>query len=169
MGMKIYVVTSGSYSDYGIEAVYTDRDMAQAYANLDDGRSIEEYDADSVVVSSRPLYAKVMYCTKSNKIIRIVTDHLFHVNPKHPDPDSYCGSSFEFTFWCVLSEMTKKDIEKNGKQSSRLLKAAQDRWAKYKNDNIYTLDEPGPIVTVGPDVMAKVFNSVVVRAGGDSE
>lgn len=50
--MKVYVVTSGSYSDYHINAVFTDQKMANAYVeqfnrgDRYDPADIEEWDAD---------------------------------------------------------------------------------------------------------------------------
>lgn len=58
--MKVYIVTSGEYSDYFIEGVFTDRDKARVYCALrnhdihclaysfDDGEAarIEEYESD---------------------------------------------------------------------------------------------------------------------------
>lgn len=42
--MKIYVVTSGSYSDYMINAVFLDKDKAQKYADVLYDACVEEYD-----------------------------------------------------------------------------------------------------------------------------
>jgi hypothetical protein len=46
--MKVYVVTSGCYSDYGIEAVFDSMELAQnfisLYKNVGDLNGIEEYD-----------------------------------------------------------------------------------------------------------------------------
>lgn len=46
----IYVVTSGSYSDYGIEGVFTERELAQsfidAFVNPYEGMDIEEWPLD---------------------------------------------------------------------------------------------------------------------------
>lgn len=51
--MKIYIVTAGYYSAYGIEAVFTERELAEKYCNDNgyfdsiDEYHIEEYDADT--------------------------------------------------------------------------------------------------------------------------
>ena len=61
--MKVYVITSGEYSDYGIEAVCLDKDKAeQICATINDGliraklygdtASIEEYDTDEYEIDS---------------------------------------------------------------------------------------------------------------------
>ena len=46
--MKIYIVTSGSYSDYGIDAVFTDHEKALEFVRIFNGGSynIEEYESD---------------------------------------------------------------------------------------------------------------------------
>lgn len=51
--MKVYVITKGSYSDYGICAVTTDRETAEKlqikYSDCWDSAGIEEYDTDHYV------------------------------------------------------------------------------------------------------------------------
>ena len=48
--MKIYIVTSGSYSDYGIEKVFIDKQKAEEYAEwLEDSNDVEEYETDDDV------------------------------------------------------------------------------------------------------------------------
>ncbi len=64
--MKIYVVTGGSYSDYHIEAVFTTKELAEAFVNGHDKEKnaygndsdieIEEWDAD---VSPKGFFQKV--------------------------------------------------------------------------------------------------------------
>lgn len=41
-----YVVTSGEYSDYHIDGVFSDKDKADFFADKDGDRSVEEYDID---------------------------------------------------------------------------------------------------------------------------
>lgn len=42
--MKVYLVTSGAYSDYGVRAVFTDRKTAELYCAVRDSRNTETYD-----------------------------------------------------------------------------------------------------------------------------
>lgn len=45
--MKIYVVTTGSYSDYRIEKVFTNKDKAEEFAKwCYDSNDVEEYDTE---------------------------------------------------------------------------------------------------------------------------
>jgi hypothetical protein len=47
----IYVVTSGEYSDYGIDAVFTDKSKAELFAEPYEDRIVEEYEADPEIPS----------------------------------------------------------------------------------------------------------------------
>ena len=47
--MKVYVITSGEYSDYGIDAVFTDKALAEEYADRNPSRRIETYEANKEV------------------------------------------------------------------------------------------------------------------------
>ena len=53
--MKVYVVTSGTYSDYMIRKIFLDKDKAEEYKKwLPDSNDIEEYDtSDDDVVDKR--------------------------------------------------------------------------------------------------------------------
>lgn len=42
-----YVVTSGEYSDYHIDGVFSDKEKADFFADKDNDRSVEEYDIDN--------------------------------------------------------------------------------------------------------------------------
>ena len=52
--MKIYVVTAGSYSDYRIEKVFTDKAKAEEYAEwLYDSNPVEEYETEDDLVVNK--------------------------------------------------------------------------------------------------------------------
>ena len=44
--MKVYIITSGEYSDYSIDAVTLDKEEAERMVNVFPQESIEEYDTD---------------------------------------------------------------------------------------------------------------------------
>lgn len=61
--MKVYIITSGEYSDYHIDAVFTDKALAEEYADRDPERRIETYEANKEV----PEPAEVRwYCVNIN-------------------------------------------------------------------------------------------------------
>jgi len=52
---KVYVVTSGEYSDYHIDAVFDSREAAEVYCALGNGNYVEEYDVNTEpAVASTP-------------------------------------------------------------------------------------------------------------------
>lgn len=46
--MKVYIVTSGNYSDYTIRGVFSSMEGAKAYKNTIDDAQIETYDMDTI-------------------------------------------------------------------------------------------------------------------------
>lgn len=74
--MKVYVITSGCYSDYHIDAVTDDKEKAEflklKFSDEYDEANIEEYDTDKYQVEGLPnqLYWKVIVFKKSKPIIR---------------------------------------------------------------------------------------------------
>lgn len=62
--MKIYIATSGCYSDYCIEEVFTDKEQAYIYCALNHCE-LEEYEADRLIMeTSKP--AKDKWCAYFN-------------------------------------------------------------------------------------------------------
>ena len=54
---KVFIVTSGEYSDYGINAVFSTRELAEQYLDTkDDDYGIEEYDLDEPIVKDVKLF-----------------------------------------------------------------------------------------------------------------
>ena len=123
--MTIYVVTSGEYSDYGIEAVFTKPELANAYANLDSTRQVEVYEADSRGARLSVFY--VCYDFIENKI------HSMYETLEKYVGDNYLDefSMKEFRFYVRPSKRLYKDMTEHSTQSKILLKTAQDRFAKY--------------------------------------
>ena len=81
--MKVYVVTSGIYSDYHIDAVCVDRDIADTIAHsigenmyvLD--ANVEEYDTDDFSAKSAKMWC---FCCKidKRKPVFLLADTLYH-------------------------------------------------------------------------------------------
>ena len=68
--MTIYVVTSGEYSDYGIDAVFTDKKQAELYCAVHEESHVETYIADQEKIEgevyygilARDYYKSAMWC-----------------------------------------------------------------------------------------------------------
>ena len=131
--MKVYIVTAGSYSDYHIEAVFTDPEKANKYKNLDSDREVEEYEADSVSVEyscklDHPNVYSVFYDYKKGKVTCLSLTFL-----RSDDDGKLKMSGFgpEFQFFVPDSERLWKDITEYGKDSPLLKKIAEDMLAEY--------------------------------------
>lgn len=54
--MKVYVLTSGEYSDYGIECVVLEKEKAERLVKAHPYWMIEEYDTDDVQIFEKYVY-----------------------------------------------------------------------------------------------------------------
>ena len=147
--MKIYVVTSGTYSNYGIDAVFTDPEKAKQYANLNSEREIEEYESDPVEINE-PHSVNVGYDVSGNYISFIETDPFFN-------NEGYDGDRFKTNI--TLNERLLKDIKENGTKSKLLLKVLQDNWREYKAthyDEVKEKEEP-KYIYLPPEKAAEAF------------
>lgn len=130
--MKVYIATAGTYSNYHIEAVFTDKEQANACKNLHSDWEIETYNSDTIKIDSS-VKARVFYYYRSNTIDEMYTG----------DEYSYCADSYAdyrinaFTLCVTLSGELLEDVKKNGKESKLLLKVVQDRFAQYKDSHMF--------------------------------
>lgn len=68
MEKKIYIVTSGEYSDYGIDAVFTTKEKAVDYVEQHGTRyNIEEYNLDEEVEKKTQLWC-IEFCVEDGKL-----------------------------------------------------------------------------------------------------
>ena len=66
--MKVYVVTSGSYSDYTIQKIFTDKAKAEEYKEwLDDSNDIEEYETEDGLVVNKYYRVLINYTKYNNQ------------------------------------------------------------------------------------------------------
>ena len=69
MEKKIYIVTSGEYSDYHIEAVFTTKEKAVDYVEQHGtDYNIEEYDLDEEVEKKTQLWS-IVFCIENGKLL----------------------------------------------------------------------------------------------------
>jgi hypothetical protein len=68
MNKKIYIVTSGEYSEYGIDAVFTTKEKAVDYVEQHGTRyDIEEYNLDEEVEKKTQLWC-IEFCVENGKL-----------------------------------------------------------------------------------------------------
>lgn len=119
-GMKVYIVTDGEYSDYHIEAVFTDKKQAELYSVFHNG-DVEEWETDKSYFDE----GTKLFVVHKIRIIRR-TDIVFEVEKlfgslrpfTRLDDDPFHG----ITIYVSLEERDDK----------KALKIAQDMYAKHK-------------------------------------
>ena len=123
---RVYIVTSGSYSDYHIGKVFSDREKANMYSLLDPDRRVEEYYMDDVELNTSKRYLLISYDYRHNY------GHEFTLRntPLKPRISKEWGNHFEFTV-PMDNERVYKNLARYGKNSKVILKIAQDKFAEY--------------------------------------
>lgn len=126
--MKVYIVTSGEYSSYSIDAVFTNETIANQYANLNSDRNVEEYETDIESVHPDPnkLVYFVGYNFETDKI-----ETLFLTSVNSICEDMVYDFQTVFRFYVSTSETLDNSIRRFGHNSDWLLKIAQDRFYMY--------------------------------------
>ena len=123
---RVYVVTSGDYSDYHIEQIFSSREKAHLYSLLDPDRCVEEYYMDDIELKATHKYLLVSYD------YRYGHNHEFMLRntPLKPRISKEWRNNFEFTI-PMDNDRIYKNIVRYGKHSKVILKIAQDKFAEY--------------------------------------
>ena len=99
--MKVYVVTSGKYSGYDIEAEFTDKEQAELYATAH-RCEIEEYGADEIKVNSKNLYNNYTICLSDK--LKVISFQVYIVG-------GYKGKSvLPFNYGMSVCFTTKRNL-----------------------------------------------------------
>ena len=119
--MKVFVLTSGSYSDYSIEAIFSSKENAEAYCGLPrhahwDEPEIEEWDIDSHMNDIRQgrcaWIARV--AAAEGKVIEVMPVGGFEVGPMRRDAQGN-----------LLFDVIAKN-------EAGARKAAHDKWSGWR-------------------------------------
>lgn len=129
--MKVYIVTSGSYSDYTIEAVFLDEDKASVYQALhfpNDGR-MEIYDTDEFQVeTSIPVYREWFGMIEVDGEIEVREYGFFTVRPMFEVED------FSILTANKIKYRVRFTTNKNADEESAR-KILSDKLAEWKYEN----------------------------------
>ena len=133
---RVYVVTSGEYSNYQIEKIFSDRVKAHMYSLLNPDRRVETYDVDDMELNVVSDYLLVSYDYKYNHIdgLTLCGDQ---VNPNISDD---WMRPFEFTLM-LSDDRVHRNVMRYGKNSKVILKIAQDKFAEYCYEHNTSRDE----------------------------
>lgn len=132
--MKIYIVTSGSYSDYQIKRVFTDKAKAEEYSKwCYDSNGVDEWDTDEVFV---PYYYVRAKC-RINDDGSIKTE----VDIKETDQDdmgyeyTYCDDYHKWWVDCTMLFLARNCYARDCSKESckeRYIKVVLDMAAMVK-------------------------------------
>ena len=115
--MKVYIVTDGDYSDYHIEAVFTDKEKAEKYASLHCYDAVEEYDADKIEVKGEVEPWVAHQCSYTNDF--------WHCD------DVHYSKKRENRVWKSYYNGIKSIIYLKERDSEKALKISQDLYAEW--------------------------------------
>lgn len=130
--MQIYVVTSGDYSAYGIDAVFSSLEKAQAFIDEVSGDRIEAYEMDPPNVERiREGYQLWYVSMKRDGSVLVATDQSFRGDMTFVDGqlhlryyvDGRAGDSCEMTLWAKSEEHAIKIVNEKRAQA-----IAEGRW-----------------------------------------
>lgn len=128
--MKVYIVTSGDYSDYYIDAVFLDKAQAEYYCALHklEDVHIEEYDTDeNVIECQKPVFQEWVVRFRKGKIESI----------------NHCGYTFDntmleinehegFEVWQKVLRGYVRFTTSKDKDYEQAKKIACDLYAQFK-------------------------------------
>ncbi len=124
--MKVYVVTDGDYSDYHIEAVFTDKEKAEIYAALHCCNAVEEYDADAIDFDG--------------EFEPWVAHHCYYTNDHWHCEDTHYSKKYDNRIWKSAFNGVQAFIYLKEQNTAKAIKIAQDLYAEWlyersENDN----------------------------------
>lgn len=120
--MKIYVVTSGEYSDYHIEAVFDSLEQAEIYCAVHDNiyTYVEEYDTEHNILCTDKVIKKTWYANmRDNEIDNLYFQYAF---------DEFNIVRYDSFYKCYQVIVT---LDKNTPEE-KVEKIIYDRYAKWK-------------------------------------
>ena len=118
--MEIYIATSGEYSDYGIEEVFTDKKQAELYCATH-GCCLEVYEADRTKIETEQKPKYIWFCGESWK-----GDFVCKTYGEMTFKDIFIKSSFLELKISLNADIEEKKVEKILKDKYMQWKAEQE-------------------------------------------
>ena len=151
---KVYIVTSGYYSDYSIERVFLDKEKAEKYVSVShrNDLSVEEYDITDLNVELENIknVKEITYqCEiRTGKEIVISFDDINSID--------FEISTYVYEYYYNNNELTLsltrqlRENETENQATERIMKIAQDISAeiRYELSNGTTIDEINKMLEV---------------------
>lgn len=125
MNKKIYIVTSGEYSEYGINAVFSTKEKANAYIQQNGTEyNIEEYILDEEVKNETQLW-RIVFCVEDGK--------LYEASPTSCDRNEVVDTCYVKLLWSRKHHIT---FYIDADSMDRAVKIARERFVSV-NANEY--------------------------------
>lgn len=127
--MKVYIVTSGTYSDYGIAEVFTDETQARLYCATHNNNNyyyfdyrVEEYEADTVKTEGKLYYGIVYSLPPQYSPYSEFGECFYSTEPVEPKEEIFENGTVRIT----------RPVNRYYKDySDELLKVCRDLYAQY--------------------------------------
>ncbi len=115
---KVFVVTSGTYADYGIRGIFSTRGKARGFIKREQRNSryehyvgddyrIETWEVDKPLELKIPIFFCYYYLENDSwKVIEHNDDYFHDVNKVHKEPDY--GETDGYVYWVVKKAQDKK-------------------------------------------------------------
>jgi hypothetical protein len=148
--MKVYVVTSGSYSDYSIKKIFLDKEKAERYIDIKEkegcldinGLEIYETSDDNLIELKKYIYVQfIIYSNGETQYIFEIINTNTLDNPCIDDYP-YIYSYYHYIDWCneyiinIHRPLTQENYDEE-KLYNKYKKVCEDIWAMIK----YNLSE----------------------------
>lgn len=149
MNNKIYIVTSGEYSDYEIEAVFTTKEKAVEYVEQNGTRyNIEEYNLDEEVEKKTQLWS-IEFCVEDGK--------LCEASPTSYDRNKVIDTCFIFDTFGYRKEIPYIRFYVDADAMDSAVKIARERFASVKSNDYIWLRLTRPLFVNGK-TQYEIFN-----------
>lgn len=141
MKNKIYIVTSGEYSDYEIGAVFTTKEKAVEYVEQNGTRyNIEEYNLDEEVEKKTQLWS-IEFCVEDGK--------LCEASPTSYDRNKVIDTCFIFDTFGYRKEIPYIRFYVDADAMDRAVNIARERFASVKSNDYIWLRLTRPLFVNG--------------------
>jgi len=168
--MKVYVVTSGNYSDYGILAIFSTRGKARGFIKreqrnalyehyIGDDYRIETWEVDKPLEPKIPIFFCYYYPENDSwKVIEHNDEYLHDFNRVHKEP--YYGETDGYVYWVVKKARDKDSALKVANEQILQFIAKEPPETDRKGTTIWKFRIVG--LKIGP-LQSNFLNSSGVR------
>jgi DNA polymerase IIIc chi subunit len=125
MEKKIYVITSGEYSNYQVDAVYSTKELAEDFIQHNgDDYCIEEYDLDKPIIREKKLW-KIEIDSDRNEIVCAVVS-------EYQEPENTCVRNYMNRVTFIVRSETMDKAKKIARERYVAIRTNEYIWRKLR-------------------------------------